>query len=246
MKDNIDYSIYYRRWHKDTLEDMEHISLSYEHWLGNLIHQHETSLKVLDYGCGFGGLTFFLKKYFPNIWAVDSSEQQVIVAKKYLLNVLHLPLESFTEWTTSNHNEFDIIFLIDVLEHIPVREQITFITSLTNTLKDNGIIYIRVPNANSPLANRWLYNDWTHYSSFTECSLEFVCLNAGLDNILYLPDILDIKPKHWWLPTLDSLAYYIKSTFRGIWRFYLLSELGKQALKIPLGVNLFIRATKKT
>lgn len=201
--------------------------------------------RVLDYGCGDGALTIYLGKFFNQVIGVDSSLEQVESAIRNGANAKHLSNDDFSEWVDLNCEKFDIIFLFDVLEHVRVDYQIIFMKKLVNLLKKGGVIFIKVPNANSLLSNRWRYNDWTHFNSFTESSLDFVCLNCGLDQPEYFPDESSINPKFWWIPRYSILRFYLKSLFRGLWWLYIRSELGQQAKNIPLGINLFVRAVKK-
>lgn len=244
MPDDFDYSIHYKRYHQGTLQELEHNSVMYERWIGPLMRQHAQSEVVLDYGCGFGSLTYFLQKYFISVKGIDASLQQIEVAKNNNLPVEFLSIADFTNWCNKNTNTFDIIFLFDVLEHIPANQQITFTRQLIKTLKQNGTIYIKVPNANSLLANRWRYIDWTHHSSFTESSLDFVCLNAGLANIEYFNDDSSVIPRLPWLPRWSLRGFYLRQLIRFLWKLYLRAELGREAISIKVGINLFARAKK--
>ena len=244
MSNNVDYSIHYRRWHSGTIEELSQVSRTYDRWIGEEVRKYPQQAKVLDYGCGFGALVYFLKMHFDDVLGVDASKAQVDMARSNGLPVDLVPLDEFSLWCNDYADKFDVIFLFDVLEHIPVLEQIRFMRMLTGTLKPNGVIYIKVPNANSLLASRWRYIDWTHCSSFTECSLDFVCLNSGLIEIEYIKDESSLKPRYWWVPRWGLKGFYIKSIFRAIWRHYLKSELGSQADTIRVGYNLFARARK--
>lgn len=245
MTDNIDYSIFYRRWHSGTLEELAAARSLYEGLMGNLLSQHPSDSKVLDYGCAFGYLVCYLQQRFDSVQGVDASEEQIDVARSHGLPVDHLPVNSFASWCERNEGKFDLIFLFDVLEHIPVAEQIGFMRSLSRTLAPDGYIYVRVPNANSLLASRWRYIDWTHCSSFTECSLDFVLQNSGFKGIEYFRDESSMTPRYWWIPRWHLRNFYLKSVFRKIWKLYLKAELGAQASSISVGYNLFVRAKKE-
>lgn len=228
----------------DSVEHFEAVANTYGTLLNTIIESIPSSAKILDYGCGSGLLTYFLRKRFESVIGVDASSQQVNVAKKIGLPVELLSVNDFNAWCESHAQSFDVIFLFDVLEHVPVNSQIDFMRKLVQTLKTNGYIYIKVPNANSLLAARWRYIDWTHHSSFTECSLDFVCLNSGLTDLQYFDDESSLKPRLAWLPRWGLRRYYAKVFFRSIWKLYLKIELGSQADAIKVGYNLFLRARK--
>jgi 2-polyprenyl-3-methyl-5-hydroxy-6-metoxy-1,4-benzoquinol methylase len=244
MESEIDYSINYRRWHDGSESELRLNSKLYKRMLDSELSGKNSQSRVLDFGCGFGSLVYCLNEYFDNVLGVDASLDQIKVAKSNGLNVKHITLSDFENWVSQNNNSFDLIFLFDVLEHIAVDDQIVFMRRICSMLALGGSIYIKVPNANSMLASRWRYIDWTHKSSFTESSLEFVCMNAGLNKIRYLVDDSSLKPRFWWLPRPNIVQFYFKNLFRWIWKCYLKSELGKQVKDIQVGYNLFIKAKR--
>jgi len=240
----IDYSIYYRRWHNESPEHFDLVATHLAHWLGPSIAHLPQGARVLDYGCGFGLLTNFLLRRFPQTLGVDASVQQVAVGHAKGLPVEHVSVDCFPAWAQGRHEAFDAVFLFDVLEHVPPQAQMAFMRQLVSTLRVGGEMYIKVPNANSLLASRWRYNDWTHWSSFTECSLEFVCLHAGLGQITPLGDDSS-APSRWpWVPRWRLRHYYVKHMVRWLWRQYLRSEIGTDERQVQLGLNLMIKSTR--
>lgn len=241
---DIDYSLHYKRWHNGSYDELLKRKDFYHRLLGKELQNLPKNVNVLDYGCGFGHLTFYLMSIFDYVTGVDASIEQIEIAKKNNLPVQHLAIENFELWVEENTQKFDIIFLMDVFEHVPVEYQIQFMRSLNKTLKSNGCIYIKVPNANSLLASRWRYIDWTHYNSFTECSLEFIFQNSGFQTFKYLQDETSLTPDWVYIPRPATLLYYFKRLIRLFWKLYLYSEIGREGLKIPLGVNIFVKAEK--
>lgn len=240
----IDYSLHYRRWHDGSVQELEHKKQFYEKLIGKELEEINPESKVLDYGCGFGALVYYLLDKGFEAEGVDASSDQVGVCLKNGLPVSEVTIETFSRWAEEKSDTYDIIFLMDVLEHVPADEQIKFMQALVGTLKKGGTMYVKVPNANSPLASRWRYIDWTHTSAFTECSLEFVCSNVGLSDYRYLRDDSSLRPKYPWVPRKLAISYWIKATFRGIWRLYLVSEHGREGKQFPIGLNIFISAKK--
>ena len=80
-------------------------------------------------------------------------------------------------------DQFQVITLLDVLEHVPVARQVEMMQAVHTALAPGGRVIFQVPNASSPLAARWRYVDHTHFCSFTEHSLRFVLRNGGFDDI---------------------------------------------------------------
>ena len=235
----IDYSLHYRRWNSTSPQFYDQQSSFFSRFLSDELSRFSRNSKVLDYGCGYGLLTYYLVGKFDDVIGVDASKQQIEVGLTHNLPLLHLPIDHFSLWCNDNKSCFDLIFLFDVLEHIKPDEQILFMRTLVLLLKPGGSIYIKVPNANSLLASRWRYIDWTHLSSFTEASLDFVCINSNLINPKYLPDDSSLLPRFLWIPRPSILRVYLKLILRQLWKIYLWSELGKQIKEISVGYNLF-------
>lgn len=240
--DSIDYSLHYRRWHSEEASHYETMAKRFEYWLSPHLQGIDAQARVLDYGCGFGLLTNFLARRFTSTLGVDASAQQVAVAERRGLNVQHVPVDHFEAWVQARSDAFDVIFLFDVLEHMPPLEQIPFLRRLVSTLAPGGLIFVKVPNASSPVAMRWRYIDWTHWSSFTEPSLDFVCLHAGLSELSYLEEDSSTRPRWPWLPRWGLRYYYGKTFVRALWRLYLLCEVGESDMK--LGLNLLVRGKR--
>lgn len=239
-----DYTIHYKRYHDGSMDDIKSMGHIYAKMLGPLLREYPRSAKVLDYGCGDGALVHYLSWYFDDASGVDASPEQVETAQEHGICIKHLAIETFVQWCDMHAETFDLVFLFDVLEHVAVKEQLGFMRMLGKTLRPGGHLFIKTPNASSLLASRWRYIDWTHHSSFTEASLDFVLLNTGFTSPQYYPDESQIRPDYWWIPRYSLIRFYLKSLFRQLWRLYLRCELGKEAKSIPTGVNLFARATK--
>ena len=116
---------------------------------------------------------------------------------------------------------------------------------MLGALADGGRLICTVPNANSSLAPRWRYIDWTHTSSFTEHSLDLLLYSAGLREIRILPGEVARTVPYPWIPRKASLTYFAWRFFRGMRRLELMAELGAaQARHIPLSLNLLAVASR--
>src|SRR5262249_20951783 len=111
----------------------------------------------------------------------ETSPEQAGRARKAHLSVEVVP--DTAAWLKSHREEFDLVLLLDVLEHIPIADQIQLLNAIRMSLKDGGQVCVQVPNDNAIMASRWRYIDFTHRSSFTEHSLYFVLANAGFSAI---------------------------------------------------------------
>lgn len=176
-----DYSIQYSIFHDGTNENNVE-SIKYNRNILESYLDIPRESKILDVGCGFGYSLFALKELgFTNIQGFEVSTEQ---AQQCVKNGFNVATEQDSiQWLNSRENEFDVILLLDVLEHVPVDLQIDFLRAIYKALKKSGKLVISVPNSSSILSSRWKYNDYTHYSSFTEHSLYFVLKNAGFNII---------------------------------------------------------------
>lgn len=99
------------------------------------------NLKILDLGCGYGALSKALGEYGAQVTAAEVDEESLIVAKKFLLekniNVVKIPHEKLP----FKDNEFDIVFLFDVIEHVKNPKK-TMEESL-RILKKNGLLIVQ-------------------------------------------------------------------------------------------------------
>ena len=120
-----------------------------------------------------------------------------------------------------------------------------FVTSMREALSDEANLICTVSNANASLAARWRYIDWTHTTSFTEHSLDFLLHNAGFRNIRILPGEAGRSVRFPWLPRRVSFGYWAWRFFRFLRRLEMMAEFGsEQGRTIPLSLNLMAIASK--
>ena len=177
----IDYSIHYKRFHD---ESEAHAGVMAE-WLGVYLNGNlpdERTTPALDVGCGFGfALRALRAAGFSDLRGIEVSSQQAAIARRGGFEVS--VVTDTVDFLRRHSRNFGVILLLDVLEHIPVPEQLELMRAIREALIPGGRVIVTVPNANSPVATRWRYIDFTHYSSFTEHSLHFVLGNAGFCDI---------------------------------------------------------------
>ncbi|MBU2524186.1 class I SAM-dependent methyltransferase [Patescibacteria group bacterium] len=116
---------------------------------------------VLDAGCGDGRLCYELKKENVDISGIDYSERAIAFAKAFNpeLDFYIGKMESI-----SLDKKFDVIILMEVLEHFKEENIDGILANLSNLLKEDGKLIITVPSINSPIHKK-------HYQHFTEESL---------------------------------------------------------------------------
>lgn len=156
------------------------------------------NLKVLEVGPGLGEFESYLNdKGVINIDIVDNDKSILdYVSNKYRARKAHL-----TKDLTIIDNKLDkynFIFLMQVLEHLPVDKYVLTLQLLYKHLEKNGFLIIVVPNANNPLGLVERYGDLQHTGSFTEQSLK---------DLVNLSDVEDysMEIRGYEIPPFDPL-----------------------------------------
>ena len=119
-----------------------HRDKNYEYELRK-IKKYKASGKLLDIGTNMG---FFLRKasdYGYNVEGVEPSPSLSEIARKQFGLKIHT---AFVEQADLQPNDYDLITLIDVLEH--VKDPKGILRKCFDLLKQDGILVIKVPNGN--------------------------------------------------------------------------------------------------
>jgi 2-polyprenyl-3-methyl-5-hydroxy-6-metoxy-1,4-benzoquinol methylase len=136
---------------------------------------------LLDIGIGRGEMLSCMKKWgYTNFCGVDISPSTVSFCSS-----LGLPckqVEDTSSWLRGNEKTFDLITLLDVLEHIKKEEIVPFLKALKGSLKPGGMLIVQVPNMQAPDSQLHRYNDFTHEVGFIENSLRQTLQVSGFSN----------------------------------------------------------------
>jgi len=144
------------------------------------IEQHQKPGKVLDIGCGRGLLLNKLRQRGWDPTGTELSEGAAAYARDELkLPIIVKPLEEIG----FPDNEFDLVILWHVLEHVHSPRDI--IREVARILKPGGTLLVAVPNFGSWEA-RWARNRWfhldvpRHLTHFTPKTLGRMLKEAGI------------------------------------------------------------------
>lgn len=148
------YAADYRSIHTENIKISGADSFYFAEMKVKLLQQYKnnTSLKILDVGCGDGVTEMYMNKYFPSwqITAIDVSEKSIEEAKKR--NV------SNSEFQTYDGNQipfadktFDIVFMAGVLHHIDFSLHGNVIKEVSRVLKQNASFYLFEHNPLNPV-----------------------------------------------------------------------------------------------
>jgi len=149
-----------------------------------LFNAFDEEKQLLNIGIGRGEMLSCMKEWgYINYNGVDISKSIVDFCKSLDLNC---ELTDKTEnWLENKKNAFDLITLLDVIEHIQKPNLFNFLKSVKNSLTENGILIIQTPNMQSPDPNLHRYNDITHEIGFNEHSLKQTLISVGFKDIRF-------------------------------------------------------------
>lgn len=99
---------------------------------------------ILDIGCGYGGVLYHLKQYYPDAELTGITDR--LGDAKYASKYYNLILEVGDAETISfnNNKKYDLIIMSHFLEHII--NPIKLLNNINNILSEDGVIYIEVPS----------------------------------------------------------------------------------------------------
>lgn len=120
---------------------------------------------ILDIGTGDGRLIRELSLIFDEnqrILGVDYSERAINMAKALNPTLNFHVMDIISE---NNDEQFDVVTLIEVLEHIPLEKVDQFVKSITKFLGPDGKLLLTVPHANIPVTRK-------HFQHFSSESLK--------------------------------------------------------------------------
>lgn len=147
---------------------------------------NDKSSRIIDLGCGNGSVVWWLQNLsFTNVVGIDISLEQVELATKW--GVKNIKQSNIKDFLRDKKKIYDVIFALDVIEHFNKEEIVEILSACYDSLKENGVIIIQVPNAESPFGGRIRYGDFTHEISFTMSSLSQLLKMVGFNCVEIYP-----------------------------------------------------------
>ncbi len=233
MNTQTDYMRIYGKWHSYAPEHIAAMSAQLERVAGGQLPRGPEA-RILDIGCAMGFALIWLKdRGQAAAEGIDTDEGMVRGCRERGLPAACV--DDAVAWLETRPGAFDAILALDLLEHFPPERQLPLGRAIHAALAPGGRLICTVPNANSALASRWRYVCWTHRSSFTEHSLDYLLYNAGFRDIR-------IEGLEQMAPPQSVAGWFrcgLKRVFRGFRRLEMATELGwRETRAIPLAPNL--------
>lgn len=112
--------------------------------LTEIVKRGSNDLKILDAGCGTGGMMLFLQKY-GEVHGVDASDEAIKFCRERKLNFVK---KGSVENLPFSDKTFDLVTSFDVLYHQWVNNDRLALAEFARVLKPGGHLLIRVPAYN--------------------------------------------------------------------------------------------------
>lgn len=128
--------------------------------------------KIVEVGCGFGYLTYALRKSNFNVIGIDISEKAISKANEKFGNFYKCA--NIYDMAGSNSEKYDVVILTEVIEHI--ENPNSFMYALKRMLNTNGIIILTTPNKSAYSKNSFWDSELPpiHLFWLSERSIEFI------------------------------------------------------------------------
>ncbi len=135
---DIDYGRYYRRYHDDSDRHFGEALGCAAAKLAPLLPT-DRKARILEIGCGMGFALGALQQLgYADIEGIDADGGQIAAARRRHLPALHVPVEASADFLSARTETCDTVICIDVLEHVPVADQLGFLRGILAALKPGG------------------------------------------------------------------------------------------------------------
>ena len=186
-------------------------------WKYRLVKPYLQDNTLLDVGCGTGSFLTTCRQSGLQVLGVEPSPQARAVVEKNKINVV-ATIDDIADM------HFDVITLWHVLEHIyDLRRTIE---QLKSRLRENGTIFIAVPNRQSPDATHYremwaAYDVPRHLWHFSKKDMTLLIEHAGLKVIKIIPMKLDayyvsLLSEKYRAPQKSAIHAALKAVWNGL------------------------------
>lgn len=162
---------------------------------------------ILVVSCGFGYFVNLLNRNgYHNVLGIDSTLEKVEYAKKKNLNC---KVERAFPFIEDKKEIYDVIFCEQEINHLTKEELLHFFRLCHISLKENGVLIVHALNGANPITgSESLAQNFDHYNTFTEYSLEQALKYSDFDDVKIMPLRLYVfykNPLNYFLIVLDAI-----------------------------------------
>lgn len=193
--------------------------------------QLKSGQRLLDIGCGWGGLAkFAAEEYGVKVVGVTISKEQCDYAKEYCRG---LPIDIRLQDYRDLNDTFDHVVSVGMFEHVGHKNYLTYMKTVNQVLKEDGLFLLHTIGSNqtSILANEWIIKYIFPYGMLPSiaqiaASSEKHFIMEDMQNFgaYYDPTLMawhENFTKQW-----GQLKHRYDDRFFRMWSYYLLSCAG--------------------
>lgn len=185
-------------------------------------------MKVLDIGCGWGGMAkFAAEKYGVKVTGITVSREQARFAKDFCKG---LPVTIQLDDYRNLHGSYDRILSLGMFEHVGYKNYRKFMKIVRRLLKNDGLFLLHTigNNRSARIAEKWIAT-YIFPNSMTP-SAKQIC--QASEELFVLEDWHNFGPDYdktlmHWFCNFDQHWHELQSKysprFYRMWKFYLLS-----------------------
>ena len=220
------------------------------------IRKYKRYGRLLDIGCATGFLLDEARRRKWEVSGVEISKWAAVYAKQKLnLDVINVSAEK----TSFPDGFFDVIVMIDVLEHLTDPKYT--LLEIRRILKNDGVLYISTPNISSAVSRilgaKWWGINKFHLFYFSKRTLEKMLDACGFKVKKYNPHIRIFSVNYWVkrIKTYNYAVYKVLDFFSRMGRFGMASlkidfhdqieALSIKVRKLDYLVNMAVAKKKK-
>jgi cyclopropane-fatty-acyl-phospholipid synthase len=190
-------------------------------------------MKLLDIGCGWGGLACYAAKHYGvEVVGITISREQAEYAQERCKGLpVTILFQDYRDLTT----QFDRVVSVGMFEHVGYKNYREFMEVVDRCLKDDGLFLLHTIGGNSSTAS---CDPWINKYIFPNSMLpSMVQISAAIENIFIMEDWHNFGPHYdttllsWhknfvtsWPNIKDECGY--DERFYRMWSYYLLSCAG--------------------
>jgi 2-polyprenyl-3-methyl-5-hydroxy-6-metoxy-1,4-benzoquinol methylase len=145
---------------------------------------------LIEVGCGDGRILSELSEKYKSkkLVGIDISSKAIAFAK--IINE-NKNIEYKNIDLKNCKQKFDIVLLIEVFEHIPIKERKNFLKNLKNIMHENSILIVTVPHKNRKMDPRH-YEHFTlnsfkeNFKEFNLIDYKFIAKKSFIVKIIYM------------------------------------------------------------
>ncbi len=216
--------------------------------------QISENMKVLDIGCGWGGMAIEIAKQTgATVKGITLSENQFATASKRaqeegLSEKLHFELQDYR----NENKNYDRIVSVGMFEHVGIKYFREYLKKTYDLLKDSGVFLLHtigqrgVPTATSPWIRKYIFPGG-YIPSLSDIIHETEKLNINVTDIEILRLHYAHTLTHWYKNVQKNKSQIINmfdERFYRMWEFYLLASkysfvnMGNVVFQIQISKNI--------